>query len=520
MISEYVKDGDAIYRASFALIRAEAHLAGLSPTLERVVVRMIHACGMTDLPKDVDASPEAAEIGRDALAAGAPIFCDAMMVAEGVTRKRLPRANDVICTLRDPRVAALAADLGTTRSAAALELWRDRLGGAVVAIGNAPTALFRLLEMLAAGAPRPALILGMPVGFIGAAESKEALARSGLAVPFITLHGRRGGSAIVSAAVNALASDRRRSGLAGGSSEVIGRAVTQRRGRRSTFGDPRRMRKISFIEAAVKGYARQYDRRAERGDRRPFVGTARHFATRFLDAVVGPERVDALRTAVRSAAADPEVPLSRIFDPNVKTLEELRRTVNEASRTIAWSKRTSSWAERTHLGVDAENFPADQTFKAFLAHAGGEPTRGELTVCFPGHVTPENAAAVAREKVDARLCGQSRSGYPEVRFFRAGTASIEFRPVAGTLPPSAKRYLTEMLPGLGATAVVTYPRQEALADEPFADQRISTMLKKLDDKVGPIALYGPPGQSNKATLVFQRDGVSTGASASARALAD
>ena len=167
---------------------------------------MIHACGITDLPKDVDGRRRRRRSAATRLRRRADLL-RCMMVAEGVTRKRLPRANDVICTLRDPRVAALAADLGTTRSAAALELWRDRLGGAVVAIGNAPTALFRLLEMLAAGAPRPALILGMPVGLIGAAESKDP-GPVGLAVPFITLHGRRGGSAIVSAAVDALASER------------------------------------------------------------------------------------------------------------------------------------------------------------------------------------------------------------------------------------------------------------------------------------------------------------------------
>lgn len=205
---DYVRDGAAIYRASFALIRAEADLDDASPALERVLVRMIHACGMTDLPRDVRTSAGAAEHGVAALRDGAPILCDAMMVAEGVTRARLPRGNDVICTLRDPRVAALATERGTTRSAAALELWRDRLDGAVVAIGNAPTALFALLEMIAAGAPRPALVLGMPVGFIGAAESKVALARSALGLPYVTLHGRRGGSAIVAAAVNALASER------------------------------------------------------------------------------------------------------------------------------------------------------------------------------------------------------------------------------------------------------------------------------------------------------------------------
>jgi precorrin-8X/cobalt-precorrin-8 methylmutase len=166
---------------------------------------MIHACGMVDLPGDVGFSPDVASVARKALLGGAPILCDAEMVAAGITRKRLPAGNEVICTLRDPSVPALAASLGTTRSAAALDLWGDRLGGAVVAIGNAPTALFRLLEMVAAGAPRPAAVLGIPVGFIGAAESKDALAASGL--DHLIVRGRRGGSAITAAAVNALASE-------------------------------------------------------------------------------------------------------------------------------------------------------------------------------------------------------------------------------------------------------------------------------------------------------------------------
>ena len=205
MTYAYEKDGAAIYRASFAMIRAEADLGAASPVLARTMVRMIHACGMTDLPRDVASSPGAAEAGRAALLAGAPILCDSGMVAAGVTRARLPRENDVLCALRDDGIAALAESLGTTRSAAAFELLRERIGGSIVAIGNAPTALFHLLEMWAAGAPRPALVLGFPVGFVGAAESKAALAASDL--PFITLHGRRGGSAIASAAVNALASD-------------------------------------------------------------------------------------------------------------------------------------------------------------------------------------------------------------------------------------------------------------------------------------------------------------------------
>ncbi|WP_188126760.1 precorrin-8X methylmutase [Actinoplanes lobatus] len=202
---EYVRDGAEIYRRSFATIRAEADLSGLPEDVSRVVVRMIHACGMVDLVKDVRFSPGVVTAARKALLDGAPILCDAEMVASGVTRSRLPAANEVICTLRDPAVPGLAAAIGNTRSAAALDLWGDRLGGAVVAVGNAPTALFRLLEMVAAGAPRPAAVLGIPVGFIGAAESKEALAESGL--DYLIVRGRRGGSAITAAAVNALASE-------------------------------------------------------------------------------------------------------------------------------------------------------------------------------------------------------------------------------------------------------------------------------------------------------------------------
>ena len=202
---DYEKDGAEIYRQSFATIRAEADLDGLPEDLARVVVRMIHACGQVDLVADVLARDGVVAGARAALDAGAPVLCDAQMVASGVTRRRLPKDNDVVCTLDDPRVPALAADLGTTRTAAALELWRDRLEGAVVAIGNAPTALFHLLEMVAAGAPRPAAVLGIPVGFIGAAESKEALAASDL--PFLVVRGRRGGSAMTAAAVNAIASD-------------------------------------------------------------------------------------------------------------------------------------------------------------------------------------------------------------------------------------------------------------------------------------------------------------------------
>ncbi|SEP27690.1 precorrin-8X methylmutase [Trujillonella endophytica] len=201
----YEKDGAEIYRRSFATIRAEADLGGLPEDVARVVVRMIHACGQVDLVDDVAASPGVVARARAALDAGAPVLCDAQMVASGITRGRLPADNDVLCTLGDPRVPALAAALDTTRTAAALELWRDRLDGAVVAIGNAPTALFHLLEMIEAGAPRPAAVLGIPVGFIGAAESKDALAASDL--DFLVVRGRRGGSAITAAAVNAIASD-------------------------------------------------------------------------------------------------------------------------------------------------------------------------------------------------------------------------------------------------------------------------------------------------------------------------
>ena len=201
---EYEKDGAEIYRQSFATIRGEADLASLPADIAQTAVRMIHACGQVDLVDDLAYSPAVVQRARDALNAGAPIFCDAQMVASGVTRRRLPKDNDVVCTLNDTRTPGLAAELGTTRTAAALELWGDRLEGAVVAIGNAPTALFHLLEMVAAGAPRPAAVLGIPVGFIGAAESKDALAASDL--EFLVVRGRRGGSAITAAAVNAIAS--------------------------------------------------------------------------------------------------------------------------------------------------------------------------------------------------------------------------------------------------------------------------------------------------------------------------
>ncbi|MEU4542590.1 precorrin-8X methylmutase [Nonomuraea dietziae] len=205
-MSDYIRDGAEIYRRSFATIRAESELSGLPQDVAQVAVRMIHACGMTDLVADLGYSEKVVADARRALRDGAPILCDAMMVASGVTRSRLPRDNEVVCTLGDPRVPALAESMGTTRSAAALELWRDRIDGAVVAVGNAPTALFRLLELVEEGVGRPAAVLGIPVGFIGAAESKQALASSGL--EFLVVHGRRGGSAMAAAAVNAIASER------------------------------------------------------------------------------------------------------------------------------------------------------------------------------------------------------------------------------------------------------------------------------------------------------------------------
>jgi precorrin-8X/cobalt-precorrin-8 methylmutase len=204
---DYERNGAAIYRQSFAIIRAEADLSTIPADLEPAVVRMIHACGMTDLPGDLAWSPGAGAAAAAALAAGAPILCDSVMVAGGITRSRLRAGNQVVCTLPDIRVPDLAARLRTTRSAAAVDLWQDRLDGSVVAIGNAPTALFRLLELLEAGAPRPAAIIGIPVGFVGAAESKLELASRSGAVPYLTVHGRRGGSAMTAAAVNALAGD-------------------------------------------------------------------------------------------------------------------------------------------------------------------------------------------------------------------------------------------------------------------------------------------------------------------------
>ncbi|WP_426211310.1 precorrin-8X methylmutase [Pseudomonas sp. TWR2-1-1] len=204
---DYIRDGQEIYRNSFAIIRAEANLESIPPDLEKLAVRVIHACGMVDAIEYLRFSPGAGKAGRDALAAGAPILCDARMVLEGVTRTRLPANNKVICTLKEEGVAEMALEQGNTRSAVALELWRPYLEGSVVVIGNAPTALFYLLEMIDAGAPKPALILGFPVGFVGAAESKAMLAADSRGVPFVIMQGRRGGSAMAAAAVNALATE-------------------------------------------------------------------------------------------------------------------------------------------------------------------------------------------------------------------------------------------------------------------------------------------------------------------------
>ena len=203
----YIRDGAEIYRRSFAIIRAEADLSRFPPHEEKVAVRLIHACGLVEAAADIVYSPGAVVAARAALAVGAPILCDSKMVANGVTRARLPRRNEVICTLDDPAVPGLAERLGNTRTAAAMELWRERLGGALIAIGNAPTALFRLLEMLDEGAPKPAAVIGMPVGFVGAAESKEALIADGR-LPYLVVRGRRGGSAMAAAAINAVASER------------------------------------------------------------------------------------------------------------------------------------------------------------------------------------------------------------------------------------------------------------------------------------------------------------------------
>ncbi|AZA11408.1 precorrin-8X methylmutase [Corynebacterium gerontici] len=211
MSFEYETDGNAIYRQSFAMIRQESDLRSFDPLQQTIAVRMIHAAGAVDLAQDIAMSAEAVSAGRSALQQGAPILCDVNMVASGVTRRRLPANNEVLCLLKDPETPKLAAKLGTTRSAAAVELWEPRLEGAVVAIGNAPTALFHLLNWLEedASRPRPSVILGIPVGFVGATESKEALAQVArdLGTEYITVHGRRGGSAITCAAINALATE-------------------------------------------------------------------------------------------------------------------------------------------------------------------------------------------------------------------------------------------------------------------------------------------------------------------------
>jgi precorrin-8X/cobalt-precorrin-8 methylmutase len=202
---DYIRDGAEIYRRSFAIIRAETDLSDFSSAQADVIVRMIHACGLVEASKQIVFGAGLVEAARGALHSGAAILCDAEMVAHGITRARLPNGNEVICTLRDPTVPGLADRLGTTRSAAALDLWMDKLEGAVVAIGNAPTALFRLLELIDAGAPRPAAILGAPVGFVGAAESKDELMTNSRGIPFLVVRGRLGGSAMAAAAVNALA---------------------------------------------------------------------------------------------------------------------------------------------------------------------------------------------------------------------------------------------------------------------------------------------------------------------------
>lgn len=203
---DYIRDGAAIYRESFATIRSEADVESLPEDVAGVAVRMIHSCGMVDLVADLEFSTDVVARGRAALRAGRPVFCDANMIASGVTRARLPADNEILCTLSEPEVPDLARKLGTTRSAAALELWREKLPGSVVAIGNAPTALFRLLEMLDEGGGAPAAIVGVPVGFVGAIESKEELVRRAPA-PYLAVHGRRGGSALAVAAVNAIASE-------------------------------------------------------------------------------------------------------------------------------------------------------------------------------------------------------------------------------------------------------------------------------------------------------------------------
>ncbi|MBB3946490.1 precorrin-8X/cobalt-precorrin-8 methylmutase [Rhizobium skierniewicense] len=202
---DYIRDGNAIYERSFAMVREEADLSAFTPDQAEIAIRMIHACGLVEAAQHFRFSPDFVSAARGALEAGKPVLCDAEMVAHGVTRARLPARNAVICTLRDPRTPELAKQIGNTRSAAALDLWAEKLDGAVVAIGNAPTALFYLLEMLERGAPRPAAIIGMPVGFVGAMESKDALEESPLCIPYAIVKGRLGGSAMTAAAVNAVA---------------------------------------------------------------------------------------------------------------------------------------------------------------------------------------------------------------------------------------------------------------------------------------------------------------------------
>jgi precorrin-8X/cobalt-precorrin-8 methylmutase len=202
---DYIRDGDAIYERSFAIIRGEADLSRFSEEEADLAVRMVHACGLVEAAQYFEFAPDFVSAARNALKNGAPIFCDAFMVAHGITRARLPAGNDVICTLREPQTADIAREIGNTRSAAALKLWVERLAGSVVAIGNAPTALFYLLELLRDGAPKPAAIIGMPVGFVGAAESKDALAENSYGVPYAIVRGRLGGSAMTAAAVNSLA---------------------------------------------------------------------------------------------------------------------------------------------------------------------------------------------------------------------------------------------------------------------------------------------------------------------------
>ncbi|ONG47021.1 precorrin-8X methylmutase [Pseudoroseomonas deserti] len=207
MTYDYIRDGAAIYEKSFATIRAEAELSGFTPAEARVAVRVIHACGQVEVARHIRFHPRFVQAAEAALRRGAPILCDAKMVAQGITRPRLPASNEILCTLDAPGVPERAKAIGNTRSAAAMDLWGDRMGGAVVAIGNAPTALFHLLELLDAGAPPPAAVIGLPVGFVGAAESKQALAADNR-IPWMIVEGRLGGSAMAVAAVNALAQEK------------------------------------------------------------------------------------------------------------------------------------------------------------------------------------------------------------------------------------------------------------------------------------------------------------------------